>query len=244
MPSSYERNLCFAAAEDAIVFQDVEQKAEPLLGIGSRATMRCPICGWQGVAFLPKNHRENVLCPKCGSFERHRHQFFAAASAGVLGKLSESCVLHIGPEHCEALLLGRARFYVALDLRASRAAVVGDLVLPPFCDGSFDLVWASHVLEHIRNVNDAVREVYRVLKPSGMAMLDVPMYGRETAKLAQPDRYGHIWHPGDDWPAVYVRAGFTIQLFMATDCPRVYGPLAGSVVAVCWKPEPTDNARE
>jgi SAM-dependent methyltransferase len=206
--------------------------------------MKCPICGWQGAGFLPKNRRENVLCPECGSFERHRHQCFAATTTDVLRRLSEICVLHVGPEHCETILLQSAHTYVSLDLRPLRASVVGDIAQAPFRDGSFDLVWASHVLEHISKVTVAVAEVCRVLKPSGVAVFDVPIYGRRTVRLTQPDRHGHIWHPGNDWPAVYAKAGLTVQLFWAADCPCIYGPLPGSLVAICWKPEHGNITRD
>lgn len=200
----------------------------------------CPVCTWQGERFLPKNRRDNVVCPKCGSFERHRHQIFATRIAGVLDGLFKKDVLHIGVESCETIILKDTRMYVTLDLRTSRATVVGNLTRIPLSGCSFDLVWASHVLEHISRVDEAIREIWRVLRPYGMAMLDVPMYGAKTVLLSQPDRNGHIWHPGNDWPQLYAEAGFTPELFWAEQCPSVYGPLAGSLVTVCRKtPKPS-----
>ena len=203
----------------------------------------CPICMWQGERFLPKNRRDNVLCPKCGSFERQRHQFFVSSTAGLLEGLSSKYVLHVGAERCERAILRDARVYVALDLWLARATVVGDIARLPFRDCSFDIVWASHVLEHIRCADEAIRGFYRVLRPSGAAVFDVPMYGRKTVILSQQDRHGHVWHPGDDWPQLYSEAGFTSELFWAEQCPGVYGPLAGSLVTVCRKITPISGRR-
>jgi ubiquinone/menaquinone biosynthesis C-methylase UbiE len=47
-------------------------------------------------------------------------------------------------------------------------------------DNSFSLVWCSHVLEHIENDHQAMSEVYRVLKPNGLAVIQVPIYRQKT----------------------------------------------------------------
>lgn len=44
----------------------------------------------------------------------------------------------------------------------------------PFPDNSFDLITCSEVLEHIRNPERALREMRRVLKPSGLLLLSTP----------------------------------------------------------------------
>ena len=47
----------------------------------------------------------------------------------------------------------------------------------PFRDGSFDVVVASDVLEHIERDGEAVAEIARVLRPGGSAILSVPAHG-------------------------------------------------------------------
>jgi SAM-dependent methyltransferase len=47
----------------------------------------------------------------------------------------------------------------------------------PFRDGSFDVVMASDVLEHIERDGKAVSEIARVLRPSGSVILSVPAHG-------------------------------------------------------------------
>jgi predicted SAM-dependent methyltransferase len=47
-------------------------------------------------------------------------------------------------------------------------------------DGRFSLLWCSHVLEHIDNDRRAMTELFRVLRPSGLAVIMVPVYGDKT----------------------------------------------------------------
>lgn len=42
-----------------------------------------------------------------------------------------------------------------------------DISKLPFEDGTFDLVWSSHVFHGLRNIAEAARELKRVLKPGG-----------------------------------------------------------------------------
>ena len=44
----------------------------------------------------------------------------------------------------------------------------------PFEDNSFDLVFSSHVIEHVPNMNKAILEIDRVLKPGGLNFCIVP----------------------------------------------------------------------
>ena len=45
----------------------------------------------------------------------------------------------------------------------------------PFEDSSMDMVFSSHVLEHIPNQQKALNEIYRVLKPGGFHVCIVPV---------------------------------------------------------------------
>lgn len=44
----------------------------------------------------------------------------------------------------------------------------------PFPDDSFDVVYSSHVLEHVRSESKALEEMKRVLKPNGVLILGMP----------------------------------------------------------------------
>ncbi len=54
--------------------------------------------------------------------------------------------------------------------------VGGDAEHIPFDDGTFDLVTAFDVLEHLENDRDGLAEIRRVLKPAGHLLLTVPAY--------------------------------------------------------------------
>lgn len=50
-------------------------------------------------------------------------------------------------------------------------ALIADATALPFADSSFDAVLAMHVLYHVPDPMDAVREMARVLRPDGMAIV-------------------------------------------------------------------------
>lgn len=49
-----------------------------------------------------------------------------------------------------------------------------DIQSMPFAENSFDVVLCNHVLEHVNDDLVALREISRVLKPGGFAILQVP----------------------------------------------------------------------
>ena len=53
---------------------------------------------------------------------------------------------------------------------------VADAAQMPFADNSFDAIVSINVFEHIMEIENAVQETYRVLKPGGLAFLHVPPY--------------------------------------------------------------------
>lgn len=55
-----------------------------------------------------------------------------------------------------------------------------DICNMSFADGTFDLVWCSHILEHVADDHKAMREIHRVLKPYGLAVIQVPVWGDKT----------------------------------------------------------------
>lgn len=55
----------------------------------------------------------------------------------------------------------------------------------PYADGSFEVVIASHVLEHLENAEAALRDWHRVLAPGGALLIGVPMHPAPLAALAR-----------------------------------------------------------
>jgi SAM-dependent methyltransferase len=91
-------------------------------------------------------------------------------------------VLHFAPEACLADILAANSLleYFTADLEPARAMMQMDIMSIPYPDSYFDVILCSHVLEHVPDDRRAMREIARVLKPSGWALLIVPIKGEVT----------------------------------------------------------------
>lgn len=119
-----------------------------------------------------------------------------------------SSTLHVAPEPQTARFLQeRSTSYLSIDIRPGLAMRQEDLTSLTFPDASFSLVFCSHVLEHIPDDRAAIREMRRVLEPSGVLMVLVPLRGQVTDEEVVDDpeerfrRYGladHVRYYGLD----------------------------------------------
>ena len=200
-----------------------------LLSLGSGK--ECPICGWCGYCFLPAGmppkRRFDAQCPSCGSFERHRLSFLAAKQVLPLGSLH---TLHVAPESSIGpWLQSESSTYISIDLHR-RAMKKMDLRQLEFDNGIFSLIWCSHVLEHIVEDNIAIREIFRVCRPGGIALIQVPIWRQQTyenptveSDEARLDHYyqkDHIRLYGLDIVDRFEEAGFSSKILRAQD----FGP--------------------
>ena len=64
--------------------------------------------------------------------------------------------------------------YTTTDLESPLADIKADICNLPFEDNTYDIIFCNHVLEHIPNDSKAMQELYRILKPNGMAILQIP----------------------------------------------------------------------
>lgn len=55
----------------------------------------------------------------------------------------------------------------------------------PFPDGEFEVVVASHILEHLVEPQKALAELIRVTRPDGLLILGLPMHPMPVAKLLE-----------------------------------------------------------
>jgi len=185
----------------------------------------CPICGGHFRKFLTAGviPRPNAQCPQCGSFERHRLLWLYLYDRTNLFQ-KHLRILHIAPEPCIEHALKRLPNleYLTADISNPLAMLQMDITQIPFSDNSFDVILCVHVLEHIVNDRQAMRELYRVLRPEGWGILQVPIYGETTdedASITNPQerlrRFGqedHVRIYGSDYKNRLEDAGFTVTV--------------------------------
>lgn len=139
----------------------------------------CPVCESQLAYFLPAGlvRRDNARCPVCGSMERHRLMWLYFQERTDLLDGRPKRMLHLAPEKCIAPKLRRQSTltYVSSDLQAPDVMVWMDMTRACFADGQFDVIYASHILEHIPDDHQAMCEIARLLRPDGWAILQVPL---------------------------------------------------------------------
>ncbi|HLM49706.1 MAG TPA: methyltransferase domain-containing protein [Solirubrobacteraceae bacterium] len=130
--------------------------------------VQCPCCGGRWVTFLPYWNRDNCRCPRCDSHERHRALWLDLRERDLRGDL-----LHLAPEEAIARHLRRrpALRYVSADLESPLAMLHFDIQDIPFRDATFDVVLCGHVLTEVPDDRRAMREMRRVLRPGGWAVV-------------------------------------------------------------------------
>lgn len=151
----------------------------PLISIflnGNRYTD--PIDGKNFKSFLPygyENPRKNVLSPSTLSLERHRLLWlFLKNETNFFTKPNK--VLHFAPEQAFYHRFKKLENieYTTTDLNSPLAGIKADICSMPFKDNSYDVILCNHVLEHILDDTKAMQELYRVLKPGGWGIFQIP----------------------------------------------------------------------
>ena len=151
-----------------------------LININSKHKYICPICNYKG-PFMDKNNRHHAKCPKCGELERTRMAMLVVNEIYDDHKASQTDVLHISPENIlRKIFKKKYKSYISSDLYRKDVDHQFDIEEIPYPDNSFDLVFASHVLEYVKNDKKAINEIKRVLRPGGLAFLPVPMLHDKT----------------------------------------------------------------
>ncbi|MEP6821968.1 MAG: class I SAM-dependent methyltransferase [Chthoniobacterales bacterium] len=191
-------------------------------------------------------YRLKAVCPYCHSKERDRFIFLYLDRVCPWVFAREITLLHVAPEPRLADMLRAARNirYVSADLNSPMADERMDITDIRKPDNSFDVIICNHVLEHVEDDRKAMAELFRVLKPGGFAILQVPISylmdftyedfsirdgaGREQA-FGQND---HVRIYGQDYPRRLSEAGFSISAVSPTDFldPE-------SVTSYCLMPE-------
>lgn len=186
-----------------------------------------PIDGKSFRSFLPygyENPRENVLSPSTLSLERHRLLWlYLKNETDFFTKPLK--LLHFAPEQAFYKRFRRLRniAYTTTDLNSPLADVKADICNLPFEDNTFDVILCNHVLEHIPNDTKAMQELYRVMKPGGWGIFQIPQDlkrentfeddtitdKKERAKIF--GQYDHVRIYGRDYFDKLRSVGFTVE---------------------------------
>jgi SAM-dependent methyltransferase len=138
-----------------------------------------PIDGRSYRKFLPYGYgkqRANALSPGTLSLERHRQMWLYLKNETDFFTANLK-VLHIAPEQEFLRKFKKMKNldYTSADLFSPIVDVKADILALPFDDNIYDVIICNHVLEHIMDDRKAMSELYRVLKPKGWGILQVPM---------------------------------------------------------------------
>ena len=252
----------------------------PILALALKGnTFTDPIDGKSFRMFLPYGYgkqRNNALSPSTLSLERHRllwlylkneTDFFQSepvpdsqVSNSNRLKLRDAeinsvlKVLHFAPEQAFYKLFRNQKniHYTTTDLFSPLADVKADICDLPFEDNSYDIIFCNHVLEHIPDDTKAMQELFRVLKPGGMAILQIPQDLKREVTFAddsitdQKERaaifgqYDHVRIYGRDYFDKLRSIGFTVieedyTYKIAPELVEKYCLAKGEIIPVCTK---------
>ena len=204
----------------------------PLLYKGNN--VECPVCERKFSKFLSYGsdvaHRENVLCPYDLTLERHRLMWLYLRDHSDFFKKKLS-VLHIAPEQC---------FHSRFKKQNNLTYLTGDLVSPiadlhfdlhniPLESNAYDVIFCNHVLEHVDDAMQCMKELHRVMKPGGWGIMQVPQDFSRDVTFEDPtiqspeDREKYYWQKdhvrlfGKDYPQWLTKAGFVVEEFKPTE---------------------------
>jgi Methyltransferase domain len=222
--------------------RDRRQFAEP------RLPRTCPICGYTGI-FISAGHppRWDARCPNCGSRERHRLLSLWVRQHGG-NRLDGRRILHFAPEKITMRQMRGNLVYETADLHQPGVTHRVDIARTGLPDAGYDVIIANHVLEHIPDDRQAMRELFRLLRPGGTALLTVPVNATRQQTYENPaitapaGRYAHfgaedhVRYYGLDFADRLAEAGFTVTTFRLTPEEEVeYGLLRHEWLYVATK---------
>jgi len=215
-----------------------------------------PIDGKRFRKFMPygyQKQRKNVLSPSTFSLERHRLLWLYLKNETDFF-VSPKKVLHFAPEQAFYKRFRKLKNldYTTIDLNSPLADIKADICNLPFKNNLFDIILCNHVLEHIADDTKAMQELYKILKPKGMAILQIPQdlsrektfedntitNPKERAKIF--GQYDHLRIYGRDYFDKLRNVGFVVieENYTEKISPEnidKYRLTKGEIIPVCFK---------
>jgi len=176
--------------------------------------------------------RDNNVCPRCYSTDRDRLIYtFLKEKTDIFSK--KTTLLHVAPESSLKFILknkpnieyycgdkyekGYDNYYY------SRDVIQIDITNIQYDDNIFDVIICNHVLEHVSDDKKALKELFRVLKPGGWAILQVPISLSSSKTIEQPTsspkereklfgQFDHVRLYGTDYKDILSKAGFEVKI--------------------------------
>jgi len=231
--------------------------ATPFLSVWLKgSTYVDPIDGKGFKRFLPYGYgeqRPNVLSPSTLSLERHRLLWLYLQNETDFFEKPMK-VLHMAPEQCFLSIFKKMKNldYTTADLYSPIVDVKADILNLPFEDDLFDLVLCNHVLEHIIDDHKAMSELYRVIKPGGLGIFQVPQNIEldktyEDPSIVSPEerakhfgQYDHVRVYGKDYFDRLRKVGFKVEEVdystkLSPELLEKYCLAKGEILPVCRK---------
>ncbi len=217
-----------------------------------------PIDGKSFKMFLPYGYgtqRNNVLSPSTLSLERHRLLWLYLQNETTFFTATEKLkVLHFAPEQAFYKIFRNQKNldYTTTDLFSPLADVKADICNLPFEDNLYDIILCNHVLEHIPDDTKAMQELYRVLKPGGMGIFQIPQDLTRTTTFADDTivdekerakifgQYDHVRIYGRDYFDKLRSIGFKVieedyTSKIPAELVEKYCLAKGEIIPVCFK---------
>lgn len=200
----------------------------PLVYKGDK--VECPVCEKKFSKFLSYGsnvaHRDNVLCPYDLTLERHRAMWLYLKNKSDFFTKPNLKVMHIAPEQCFHGLFKKQKNldYTTGDLMSPIADLHFDLHDIPLEDNQYEVIFCNHVMEHVKDDLQCMKELYRIMKPGGWGIMQVPIDASrsetyEDWSITTPEerekhfwQYDHVRLFGTNYPDRLREAGFTVDV--------------------------------
>lgn len=220
--------------------------------LGERLPYHCPCCETRLRRFVRgsyskhpeiynparyKSTDQNVICPICGSLPRHRilSKWMEANKEILTGR----DILYFAREKSVALWMERNGIRaVSADLYRDADLTI-DIQKTGLDAESCDVVICNHVLEHVDDFRQALKEIYRILRPGGFLICSFPMDSAvslvfEDAPAGTPEEQRHFYGQTDhkrvfgmQADRLLSEAGFSVESIRGEDYPHEILPVIG-----------------
>jgi SAM-dependent methyltransferase len=214
----------------------------------------CPLCRREFRSFV------NKACPGCGCGPGGRLMWLYLQDEWPGLFRDEMALIQFAPiPALDRRLREHANIrYLSADLYEPEAMVRLDLTHLDLPDECFDIVICMHVLAHISNDRQAMREIFRILRPGGFALITTPLNDELPVTYEDPciidpeardEAYGEwdfVRMYGRDFVDRLQEAGFDVEIVRPCeklDKPTIqkHGLFPDERVYICRRLERSDS---